>query len=90
MNTKRTWINGVEVYDKSNNKFEGFIDEHTSHWKECRIGWFSRRCSYSNKVLWPFTKATQRSLMHVSDKGMYSKRFYARCDEAIIANLKMD
>ena len=85
-----TWINGRRVNEIDVNKFEGFIDDTTKHWEECSIGLIPQRCAYSNKLLLPFSKATQRILIHVSDKGLYSKRFYASSEEAIIANLRMD
>jgi len=71
-------------------KFEGFLDDTTTLWENCQIGWIPRRCFYSNTWLWPFTKATQRCLTHVSNNGLYSKRFYALEEQAIIANLKME
>jgi len=88
--TYRTWVNGKEVIKPSSNKFQGFIDEDTTLWQECRIGFFPEQCVYSDKLLWPYTKATQRVLMHVSDKGLYSQRFYASIEEASFANLKMN
>ena len=67
-----------------------FIDENTTHWESCRIGLLPQHCYYSNKWIWPFTTATKRCLIHVSDNGLYSKRFYALEEQAIIANLKME
>ncbi len=70
-------------------KFNGFIDDETTFWKESRLGIIPRRCDLTNKMLWPFTKVGTRILMHVSDKALYSKRFWCSLDEVPFANLKI-
>jgi len=84
MNT-RTWKDGVEVFEPDS----GYVDDNITLWKECRIGFLPQQCNYSGQMLWPFTKAAQRCLIHISDKAMYSKRFYANTKDATFANLKM-
>lgn len=86
--TPLLWINGKKVGEVALN-FTGFLNEDTVWWKEHRLGLIPRRCYFTNKLLWPFTKVGVRYLMHVSNQRIYSKGFFCTPEQATIANLKM-
>jgi len=84
------WFDGIEVSDLNSDIFHNYYDADTTPWVECKIGFFPKRCALSNKLIWPYTKASKRTLIHITNKRLFSKTFWACTKEAIFANLKIN
>ena len=67
-------------------------DETTILWTETRLGWLPKDCYITGKVLWPFTRVAKKYLTYVAVNrpGMWHKCHFAKLDEAIIQNLKVN
>ena len=66
-------------------------DETTILWTETRLGLIPRHCYITKKFLWPYSKVAEKSLTYVAvgRSGMWHKTHFARLDEAMIQNLKV-